>query len=204
MERAVSRRDTSKALKKSRSPRSARAQMIIGVVVVLQLAAAVFFILNGRSDIPKDSESAQALLREAIDAQTKGDPDQAEDAYTAVLEFDPSNKIAQYNLGILLEEKGQSEEAEERYNAALASDPNFVPALFNLAVLKDSAGEPEAAAELYRKIISIDPKMAKARLNLGFILVRKLGQTEEGKRELVEAMALDRSLATRVSPEDLK
>ena len=186
--------------------RSNRRAIVIGLVLV-QLIAAAIILLNRTSSGPEQTQkfsSAEAALRKGAEAQTNGQAGIAEEAYLQAIELDPSNKIAQYNLGVLEEDKGPGNRAEEYYRNALEIDPNFVPALFNLAVRRDVAGHPQEAADLYRKVIELDPAMAKAHLNLGFVLVRKLNQRAEGQSELLKAIVLDESLAKRVPEEDLK
>ncbi len=207
MARDASRDLSSPSGQSARRDRSKRRAIIVGLVL-LQIAAAGFLLVNRtNSGAEPDSEAAttaEAALREGAKAQTEGRADEAERAFLRALELDPNNKIARYNLGVLEESKGPGNKAEEYYMRALAIDPNFVPALFNLAVRRDAAGQPQEAADLYRKIIELDPAMAKAHLNLGFVLLRKLNQKEEGRRELLKAIILDESLSSRVSKEDLQ
>ena len=181
--------------------------LIIGLVL-LQVAGAAFLLLNRDRGWLGDGASERLTAEEAFskgaEAQTKGDVETAEELYRQVLEEDPNNKVAYYNLGVLEEGKGPDSRAEEYYSKALAIDPNFVPALFNLAIRREAAGNPQEAADIYRKIIQLEPSMARARLNLGFVLLRKLGQKEEGKDELLKAIILDESLAKRVPIEELR
>ena len=187
--------------------RSNRRNVIVGVVLVQIIVAGFLLVsrMNGGSE-PDSQEltSAQEALRIGADAQTNGNAAVAEDAYLRALELDPRNKIAYYNLGVLEEDKATGNRAEEFYQKALGIDPNFVPALFNMAVLRDTAGRPQEAANLYRKVIELEPAMGEAHLNLGFLLVRELGQREEGRKELLKAIVLDESLAKRVPKEDLE
>jgi tetratricopeptide (TPR) repeat protein len=142
-------------------------------------------------------------LNQGFAAHALGRTEEAERRYTEVLAADPDNKLANYNMGVLEDKKGDSDEAESYYKRALSSDPDFIPALFNLAIRREAVGAPEEAEDLYRKIIRLDSGMAKAHLNLGFLLLRKLDREDEGKTEILRAVELDNSLATRVSPEEL-
>jgi tetratricopeptide (TPR) repeat protein len=147
--------------------------------------------------------SNEEVLKRGFTAQALGRIDDAEQAYQRVLVSDPTNKVANYNLGVIEQKNGNVGKSEEYYQKALSADPNFVPALFNLAIQREASGKLRESESLYRKIIQLDPAMARAHLNLGFLLMRKLNQEEEGKAEILKAIELDGSLASRVSPEEV-
>lgn len=179
--------------------------IIVGLLL-LQVAAAAVVLLNRPTSAPnRDSDdTVEEVTARGVEAQNRGRSDLAERAFLQALEMEPDNKIANYNMGVVEESKGPGNKAEDYYLKALASDPSFVPALFNLAINREEAGRPQEAADLYRKIIELEPAMAKAHLNLGFVLVRKLGQADEGRKELAKAIVLDESLAARVPKEELQ
>lgn len=136
------------------------------------------------------------LLNQALAAHVNGDLEGAETLYRQLLEQEPGNKYALYNLGLLAQQSGNPAEAEQHYRQALAIDPQYGPALFNLAILRTEAA-PEEAESLYRTTIEVNPADAAAHLNLGFLLIGQ-GRQDEGDAEIAEAIRLDPSLASRV------
>jgi tetratricopeptide (TPR) repeat protein len=135
-------------------------------------------------------------LTAGLKAQTEGRTADAVKDYQAVLQKDPHNKYAYYNLGLIDQLAGRADSAELNYRTTLQSDPNFAPALYNLAILR-TGPSPNEAVDLYRHEITIMPGDAAAHLNLGFLLI-SLKQPVEGKAELDRAVALDPSMAARV------
>lgn len=177
------------------------------MLIVGQLFAALL-LLATREDQQAaednfDSLTSDEQLKRGFAAQALGRTEDAEKAYAQVLETDPGNELANYNLGVLEDKRGNGNKAESYYRKALSSDPDFIPALFNLAIRREAVGAPKEAEDFYRHIIRLDEGMAKAHLNLGFLLLRKLDRGDEGKKEILKAIELDGSLASRVSNEEL-
>jgi tetratricopeptide (TPR) repeat protein len=148
-----------------------------------------------------DAEQASSALAAGLKAHAAGRLQEAEADYRKVLIYDPRNKFAYYNLGLIDETQGDAGSAESNYRIALTIDPDFVPALFNLAILRTSADSAREAIDLYKHVIQVDASYAAAHLNLGFLLVDD-DQAKKGKAELAIAVGLDPTLASRI-PEDL-
>jgi len=142
---------------------------------------------------------ADEILQQGLQAQAAGDFNAAVDAYLRVIQLDPQNKFAYYNLGVIEQSRGELPAAEGHYRTTLGLDPDFVPALFNLAILRTEAGADEAVT-LYEHLIQVDPSHAAAHLNLGFLLIEQ-GHGRRGQKELDEAVRLDPSLEGRIDPE---
>jgi tetratricopeptide (TPR) repeat protein len=149
-----------------------------------------------------DSDPASFGLAAGLKAHAAGRLDEAAADYRKVLVYDPRNKFAYYNLGVIEQTQGQGGSAESDDRIALTIDPNFVPALFNLAILRTSSGGDREAIDPYRQVIHIDEAYAAAHLNLGFLLLDN-GQERQGNVELAIAVGLDPTLADRI-PEDLQ
>lgn len=144
------------------------------------------------------AESDEDALTRALEAHADGRVEEATDLYKDVLEREPSNKFAHYNLGLIDQTEGRPDAAERSYRRALQLDPRFVPAMFNLATLL-SESEPDEAITHYRRIIRIQPNHASAHLNLGFLL-KDQGKQAEGDAELKKAVELDPKLKSRIRP----
>jgi tetratricopeptide (TPR) repeat protein len=153
--------------------------------------------LGACSSKKSDAELASEALARGLAAHQAGKLAEAEADYRKVLVYDPNNKFAYYNLGLIDQTDGALASAESNYRLALGIDPTFVSALFNLAIVKTAQGNLGAAIELYRSAIAADPTNAPAHLNLGFALIQK-GAKKVGQEELDTAIRLDPSLASRL------
>jgi tetratricopeptide (TPR) repeat protein len=179
-------------------------RLLVWSLIVAQVLIALLMVSARKGgSAALGPSSTEEVLKQGFAAQALGRPEDAEKAYAAVLDSDPNNKIANYNMGVIEQRKRNNDKSEEYYQRALSADPNFVPALFNLAIQHEAAGKLRESESLYRKIIELDPSMARAHLNLGFLLMRKLDREEEGKAEILRAIELDGSLASRVPPEEV-
>jgi Tfp pilus assembly protein PilF len=166
------------------------------VAVVLALSAAG----SGCGDDKSDEDKAAEDLEAALADHAEGRVDEATDGYRDVLERDPDNQFAHYNLGLIAQQEGRNGDAEQEYRAAIRTDPNFASALFNLAILRTEA-DPDEAEELYRQVLVLQPENASAHLNLGFLLIDQ-GEQDEGQAELDQAVELDPSLGSRLPEEE--
>jgi tetratricopeptide (TPR) repeat protein len=186
-------------------PIPASRRLLVWMLIAAQVFAALLLIAarDGGSAGSLEGASTEDILKRGFTAQALGRTEDAEQAYATVLDSDPNNKVANYNLGVIEQKRGNAGKSEEYYQRALSADPDFVPALFNLAIQREAAGKLQESESLYRKIIGLDPSMARAHLNLGFLLMRKLDREEEGKAEILRAIELDGSLASRVPPEEV-
>lgn len=173
-----------------RGPRSQR--LVLAVAVVLSGAC---------SKTVSDAQQASVVLAAGLKAHTAGRLEEAAADYRRVLVYDPRNKFAYYNLGVIEQAQGDGGSAESNYRIALTIDQDFVPALFNLAILQTTHGGGRESIDLYRHVIELDPNYPAAHLNLGFLLV-DTGQIAKGKAELAIAVELDPSLGSRI-PDDL-
>jgi tetratricopeptide (TPR) repeat protein len=149
-----------------------------------------------------DSDQASFGLAAGLKAHAAAVLDEAAADYRKMLVYDPRNKFAYYNFGVIELTQGQGGSPESDDRIALTIDPNFVPALFNLAILRTSSRGDREAIDPYRQVIHIDEAYAAAHLNLGFLLLDS-GQERQGNAELAIAVGLDPTLADRI-PEDLQ
>ncbi len=121
-----------------------------------------------------DAAKATELVNQGIEAHRAGDLDKAEGLYNQALSFNPKEKFAYYDLGLIYQGKNQLDKAEQYYRFSIASDPKFVLGLINLAVIRSNAGSLQEAKDLYRCALGLDPTNATATLNLANV-VQKLG-----------------------------
>lgn len=172
-------------------PNTARsATRLVAVALALTLA------FSACGDEKTAAEKSSDLLAKGLQAHQEQKIDEAIKHYQKLLELEPTNKFAHYNLGIIDQAQGRPSEAEARYRSAIASDPAFTSALYNLALLRAAAGATGEAEVLYRRAIEANPQFAEAHLNLGFLL-RDKGDKEEGDASLRKAVELNPSLTDR-------
>ena len=168
----------------------------IAAVAALWIIIVTWGPLSNRQVAPTLSEGA--LLQAGLAAQAAGRNAEAADDYRKILQMNPNNPWAYYNLGLIDQQAGRADSAERNYRAALRISPGFPSALFNLAILRTGPA-PKEAEDLYRRAIAVTPNNAWAHLNLGFLLINE-GIKAEGQAELQKALKLDPTLAPRVPP----
>ena len=161
--------------------------LVVGISIAVALGAC-----GTQSPTTQAPDPLQAGLK----AQLQGKTNEAINDYQLVLQKDPHNKFAYYNLGLIDQLAGRNDAAELKYRTALQTDPDFAPALYNLAILRTGPA-PEEAVALYRHVIALRPGDPSAHLNLGYLLI-SLKQVTEGKAELDRAVALNPALAQNV------
>ena len=184
----------------SESQRGSTAIRVGGVVLIAGLLVAAFFVgakYNADDKPGSSTATATKLLNQALRAQVAGDKASATKTFKLVLDIDPQNKLAHYNLGLIAQQRGDEAEADAAYRRAIAIDPNFAPALYNLGIVRAGVGDTPEAIILYTRATKADPKFAIAFLNLGLALFDS-GRKAEADVALNQALALNPSLAGEI------
>ena len=145
-----------------------------------------------------DAATAESAVASGLRLQQAGNLPAAAERYEAAILADPQNKLAYYDLGLVLQLQGREADAEVDYTHALALDGNYEPALYNLALIR-SRTDPAGAEQLYRKALRVRPNDAAAHYNLG-LLLRRRGAASEGDREIALALSLNPALVPHPSP----
>lgn len=140
----------------------------------------------------------EALLGRGLTQVEAGQYDEASATFQTVLDQDPDNINAWYNLGYVAQLTGDDATAVERYTTALTHNKDFAPALYNLAILTEGS-DLDGAAALYRRVIAIKPDDAAAHMRLGFAL-RHLGDVAEAENLLARGLELDPAMANVTPP----
>jgi Flp pilus assembly protein TadD len=144
------------------------------------------------------SLSIKQTLAAGIAAQRAGNYGTATADYAKVLNAQPKNAYALYDLGDVEQFQHQDAAAATHYQQALAVQPNFENALYNLAII-DSKSHPAEAKVLYLQVIAMSPRDAVARLNLGHVLLL-LGDKKSGNAQINLAVNLEPSLKSLATP----
>lgn len=95
---------------------------------------------------------------------------EAIDLMREALKRDPTDAMAHYNLGMLLNSTGRSREALDEYGRANSLSPNDTTFLENYGVALEMNGQRDEAVARLRKATEIDPNSAVFAFNLGYIL----------------------------------
>jgi Tfp pilus assembly protein PilF len=172
----------------------------VAATVGLQLARNPWAILTTGSGPAATTATTDSMAEALLQAGTKqaqiNDLAGAGKTFRKVLEMDPDNKRAWYNLGVIAQNEGKKAEARTAYDKALKSDPNFSPALYNKAILLEPSDTDEAIGIL-RHLVAANPKASTAYLHLGQNLAKK-DKDSEAKAAFARAVRLDPSLRTYV------
>jgi tetratricopeptide (TPR) repeat protein len=169
-------------------------------LVVVLVAIGVGGFLLGRSTTPgsqgtavESDRSVGDLLAEAVALHSSGLTDVAVERYQFILESDPSNALALYNLGQITQQRGDLQGAIDFYDRALVADPSLASAAFNRAIaLRDSGRKADAVAG-FEAILVADPDSVGVLFNLGNLYI-ELGDPERGVQLVNRAVELDPSL----------
>ena len=97
------------------------------------------------------------LVAEGEAAHRSGEHQAALIAFNKAIALDPSNSMAWFNRGVLLEAEQDAKGARQSFVICLDLDPNHGPALANLAVLLDRLGETDGAVEIAHRALQYFP-----------------------------------------------
>lgn len=88
--------------------------------------------------------------------------EKARDMFKRIIEIDPSNYRAYYNLGIANFNLSKIEEAKECYEEAIKIKPDYKHCLYNIGLVYENEGAFQEALNYYEKALEIDPKFPYA------------------------------------------
>ncbi|MES2262825.1 MAG: tetratricopeptide repeat protein [Pseudomonadota bacterium] len=137
------------------------------------------------------------LLQQAVALHQRGDLQQAETLYAAVLRREPRNFDALNLMGVLARQGGATEDAIALIRQAIAADPGKAIAHCNLGAVLQDAQRHQEALDSFERALSLQPAYPMALCNRGNAL-RKLGRLEQALASYDAALAL-----TPVYPEAL-
>jgi tetratricopeptide (TPR) repeat protein len=113
-----------------------------------------------------------AVLSTANKLMARGRHEEALEHYRQVLENDPTNVQAEYNLGLALERLQRTTEAVDQFRKVIERRPEYVDAHNSLGTsLMDLRQVPEAI-DAFRKAVALDPDYAKTQFNLATALAQ--------------------------------
>jgi predicted O-linked N-acetylglucosamine transferase (SPINDLY family) len=129
------------------------------------------------------------LRREAARLHRARRPLEALLVLRALVQQEPHDFGAQYNLGFTLQHLGRWNEAITAYQQAIALNPSFADARVNLGSCYQHQGRYEDAEREFRAGVGINPALAPAQFNLGLVL-KRLGRWSDSVEPLKQALDL--------------
>jgi Flp pilus assembly protein TadD len=121
---------------------------------------------------PKDRLAERQALLEAEDLKKNGKPEQAVQAFEAILARQPRSLFALSRLGLTWLERGDYARAVAPLQAAVSIDPERVDNVVNLALALTHAGRGAEAMARWRQALQLQPRRAESHWNLGLLLAR--------------------------------
>lgn len=119
------------------------------------------------------STSAESLNALGIDLKEQGRHRDAEQAYQAATEADPSWSVPWYNLGLLYKESGRWPESVRCNRRAVELDPEDGAAWWNLGIAATALADWAAAREAWQQCgINLPAGADEPRLNFGPVPIR--------------------------------
>lgn len=169
------------------------AVVLVIVLVTVTAATAVFFFTASSRSTPVKvvSPNATTAVESRLAAPVKSGPvstDQglhnyrmgkyrdAESAFRAASELDPTDPRHHNNLGLTLMRLGKKVHAESAFKRALEFKPDYPEALNNYGALLQRTGRPAKAVAMYKKALKSDPQYPDPHLNLA-VLFEGQGKT---------------------------
>lgn len=118
--------------------------------------------------------------------------EKAIDMFQRIIEIDPTNYRAYYNLGIANFNLSKIKEAKECYEEAIKIKPDYKHCLYNIGLVYENEGDFQEALKYYEKALEIDPRFPYASNARNQILSNleelKRSKTDFNQRENLETL----------------
>lgn len=152
----------------------------------INLRRVFIFICILAAGIPGLSQNTNKSLVKANELYRNGDFDKAIEQYKAIIDKDPGNKTATYNLANAFFRSGNYAEAELLYDKNLEGNKDnksLHQAYYNKGVALSKQQKLEESVEAYKQAILLDPTDEDTRFNLQKALVELRKRQQADKKE---------------------
>jgi len=113
------------------------------------------------------------------------DIEKAIGCFKRIIEIEPNNYRALYNLGIAYFNLSQMNNALEAYNKALKIKPDYKYCLYNMGLVHEATNEFKEALKYYEKALEIDPNFSYA-VHARYQIRKKLDDLQRDGLEIRE------------------
>ena len=132
----------------------------------------------------------EKIIKKASELFNQGKVEEAEKILVSILEDDPKQPDANYNLGLISKTKGKFLEALSLFKTATEIDPNVVQYFISYGEVLFAQNKLEDALVNYRKAIELKPDDGDVYNNLGATLY-KLERFKEAEVSIRKAIELN-------------
>jgi len=140
--------------------------------------------------LPPDPFSREDMFRRAVAYLNTGRVHEAAELLERIIEVEPENSQAHYNLGLARYYQESFAEAEACFLQAVRIDPANADAHYNLGLLCNQTNRQAEAAECYLAVLELNPGEADAHFNLGDVL-KDLGMMDDAISCFQKALAIN-------------
>ena len=106
-----------------------------------------------------------------------GRHEDAVEVYRGILNVEPADTTAKFNLGLACLRLRRPAEAVQEFTSVLVGEPGLAEAYYQRGNAHDDIGESERALADYTRAIELDPEYVQAMYNRGIVLGRRDGTT---------------------------
>ena len=139
---------------------------------------------------PKHPDTLSSLHNLATFYYSVGRLEEAILRYRRVIELNPRDADAVFDLGLALMQQGKTEEEIESFRKVIELDPDLAAAHMNLGLALIQQGKKEEGIRSYRRAVELDPGLPMVHYNLGIALFNQ-GRTEEAIDAYRRAIEVD-------------
>jgi tetratricopeptide (TPR) repeat protein len=158
-------------------------EMIRKKIKPAKLVTTLFFAVFFSSSF---AQGEKAIIKEGNDAYKNNEFAKAEDSYGKVLQENPGNTIAQYNMGNALYKNGKADEAIAAYDRSISQLSKPVEksnAYHNKGVVLQNNKKIPECIEAYKNALKLDPNNEDARQNLQKALQQQKEQQQQDQKD---------------------
>ena len=147
-------------------------------------------LIMWRDVIAKSPDNARGHLGLGATLFTRGETEEAEEAFRKAVRLKPNYTDAHYNLGNALSKNGKLDEAVAAYRRSLRLRPRYAKAHYNLANTLKEQGKLDDAIAAYGNALRVNPRHISAHINLGNTL-KLQGRLEEAVEAYHKALKIN-------------